>query len=150
MGLPGGGDVSHPFRGDVQFEQQYGGRQGHKIGRNGNGLGSAWGSTGSVDQDDDPDALLGRRPRMSDSRPLPPENSEDVEPGELPDISEALSCLTAKQAFVIGLRYGLRDGNEYALEDIAEIMGLSYQAVSDFEKRGLRALKKRLAGGGDG
>jgi len=137
-----------------QHDQQYGGRQGHRIGRHGNGLGTAWGSTGAIDRDDDPDRFTGRRPRMTSSFPVATDtdlgDEEGAEETHL-EISEALSCLTARQSFVIGLRYGLRDGHEYALEDIAELMGMTFQAVSDLERRGLKALKNRLArGGGNG
>lgn len=55
-------------------------------------------------------------------------------------VREALNTLTGKQRFVVELRYGLRDGEFYTLEEIAECMGVSFQAVSLLEKKALKNL----------
>ena len=74
---------------------------------------------------------------------------EQEEPDDLwPDLMLAITCLTPKQKFVIECRYGLRDGRE-PLEpaDIAELMGVSRQAVESLETRAIEAMRAWVAPG---
>lgn len=64
-----------------------------------------------------------------------------TEPG-LPEIILGMDSLTERQRFVIELRYGLRDGQPYAQEDIARLMGVSQQAIAGTERRALAALRR--------
>ena len=74
--------------------------------------------------------------------------SEDSEPSEelcsVTDLHIALECLTGRQRFVIELRYGMRDGDIYSHGEIAEMMGVSKQAIYDHEQAAIVRLKKRL------
>lgn len=56
-------------------------------------------------------------------------------------LETALGSLTGKQRFVLELRFGLRDGELYTLEEIAECMGVSVPAVWKHETAALRKLK---------
>lgn len=133
-----------------QHDQIYGNQYGPPIGRRGNGLGDVWGGTG------DPESTnLMRRPRPNDSFPLLPHSSEDeyheeTDPDLLVFLSESLNQLTARQAFIIGLRYGLRDGVCYRQEEIAVLMGISQQAVNYHEQGALKRLRKLLVNHGNG
>lgn len=71
------------------------------------------------------------------------EVEEEAEPDDLwPDLLLALTCLTPKQKFVIECRYGLRDGREVLeLADIADLMGISKQAVEQLEARAIEKMR---------
>lgn len=69
---------------------------------------------------------------------------EESEPDDLwPDLMLALDCLTPKQRFVIECRYGLRDSRQGPLElaDIADLMGISKQAVEQTESRAIERMR---------
>lgn len=70
----------------------------------------------------------------------------DAEPS-LPTfaLSDALTTLTGKQRFVLELRHGLRDGELYTLDEIAECMGVSVPAVWKHEAAALRKLRGKEA-----
>lgn len=117
-----------------QHEQVYGNKHGPPLARPGNGLGDVWGGSGDVDE------LHARRHRPNDAaEPLEPEEFEQIESWE--EISEYLNELSAKHAFVIGMKYGFRDGTQYRITEIAEIMGVSHQAVSELHQNALAALR---------
>jgi DNA-directed RNA polymerase sigma subunit (sigma70/sigma32) len=61
----------------------------------------------------------------------------------IPEIILALECLTERQRFVIECRYGLR-GDPLALEDIASLMSVSHQTVSEHEQKALVRLRENL------
>ncbi len=61
----------------------------------------------------------------------------------IPEIILALDCLTERQRFVIECRYGLR-GDPLGLEEIASLMSVSNQTVSQHEQKALKRLRERL------
>jgi len=76
---------------------------------------------------------------------------ESLEPQEDEDsaalvtaLHDALKHLTARQRFVVEMRYGMRDGEPYTLEDIAEVMGLDHKTVVEHEQAAIRRLGTRL------
>jgi RNA polymerase sigma factor (sigma-70 family) len=77
-----------------------------------------------------------------------PEVEEEEEADELctvDQLHDALKILTTRQRFVIELRYGMRDGHIYSQAEIAEMMGITRQAVMDHEQAGIVRLQKGLA-----
>lgn len=56
-------------------------------------------------------------------------------------IDEALGGLTDKEARVVRLKYGLEDGEEHSLRDIAKVLRLTYQRISQIERKALRRLR---------
>jgi RNA polymerase sigma factor (sigma-70 family) len=140
--------MTHPFAGTPQYEQIYGNRQGPPIGQPGNGLGDTWG--GCEHEDDDGNSTQTRRSRLATILRSVDEGDgeEHVDPDEvvLLAISSALNRLTTRQGFVIGLRFGLRDGNEYTQQEIAELMGVSRQAVARLEERAIERLRVLVEG----
>lgn len=56
------------------------------------------------------------------------------------DPRDVLHTLTAKQRFVVELRYGLKDGEVYTLEEIAEVMGIAIPNVWKHEHAALKKL----------
>jgi len=71
----------------------------------------------------------------------------ELEPADhtLEKLHDALKYLTARQRFVIECRYGMR-GNEtvHTLQDIASLMGVTHQTVSEHEQIGIKTLQKHL------
>ena len=59
-------------------------------------------------------------------------------------LHDALKHLTARQRFVIEMRYGMRDGEPYALEDIAEVMGLDHKTVVEHEQAAIKKLRRSM------
>jgi RNA polymerase primary sigma factor len=57
------------------------------------------------------------------------------------DIREALSTLTPREAKIIHLRYGLRDGREHTLEEVGQKYGLTRERIRQIEKDALRKLR---------
>lgn len=121
-----------------QHDQVYSNKYGPPLGRRGNGLGDVWGGI------DEGGGL--RRQRPSDHVPHDVED-EEIEPDFSDELHEAIGQLTAKQAFVLRLRFGLTDGVEYRLEEIASFMGVTNQAVSKIEQTALNRLEKLVKGG---
>lgn len=121
-----------------QHDQVYTNRHGPPIGRPGNGLGDVW---GGVDEGSE-----ARKKRLSSPFVL---FELEVEPEDdhLDELHEAIGRLTARQAFVIRLRYGLVDGVAYTLREIASFMGVTHQAASDLEQRALATLQKLVTDG---
>ena len=56
------------------------------------------------------------------------------------DLWRALSRLTDKQKFVIGLRFGYSGHGEHTLDEIAAFMGISHQSVDGILRRALDRL----------
>ncbi len=57
------------------------------------------------------------------------------------DIGEALASLTPREAKIINLRYGLRDGREHTLEEVGQKYGLTRERIRQIEKDALRKLR---------
>ncbi len=57
------------------------------------------------------------------------------------DIRDALSSLTPREAKIIHLRYGLRDGREHTLEEVGQKYGLTRERIRQIEKDALRKLR---------
>lgn len=68
---------------------------------------------------------------------LEPEETVLMTHGELHD---NLKLLTARQRFVVELRYGLRDGTEYGVVEIANMMGLHHSVIQEYADTALRKL----------
>jgi DNA-directed RNA polymerase sigma subunit (sigma70/sigma32) len=66
---------------------------------------------------------------------------DEPEPAEY-RLENALGTLTGKQRFVVELRFGLRDGEFYTFEEIAEAMGISVPMVWKHEMAALKKLRK--------
>lgn len=56
-------------------------------------------------------------------------------------IDEVLSSLTDMEARVVRLKYGLEDGEEHSIRDIAKLFSLTYQRISQIEHKALRKLR---------
>jgi RNA polymerase primary sigma factor len=57
------------------------------------------------------------------------------------DLRKALTTLTPREAKVLNLRYGLRDGREHTLKEIGEKYGLTRERIRQIEKEALRKLR---------
>ena len=66
----------------------------------------------------------------------------NVSPVESFRLEDALQTLTGKQRFVVELRFGLKDGEFYTFEEIAEAMGVSIPTVWEHELAALKKLRK--------
>lgn len=53
-----------------------------------------------------------------------------------------LATLPARDAEVIAMRYGLKDGHQHTLQDVADHLGLSRERVRQIERHALAALRK--------
>lgn len=69
------------------------------------------------------------------------ESDDEPEPAPF-RLEQALDTLTSKQRFVIELRFGLKDGEFYTLEEIAEVMGIAVPNVWKHEAAALKRLRK--------
>ena len=57
------------------------------------------------------------------------------------DVREALASLTPREAKIIHLRYGLKDGREHTLAEVGEKYGLTRERIRQIEKQALRKLR---------
>ncbi len=57
------------------------------------------------------------------------------------DLKAALDSLPDPEAAVVSLRYGLRDGHQHTIPEIAQRLGLSRKRVRTLEQRGMEALR---------
>ncbi len=57
------------------------------------------------------------------------------------ELREALTSLSPREARVINMRYGLRDGREHTLEEIGQKFGLTRERIRQIEKEALRKLR---------
>jgi len=130
----------HPFFGTIQYDQVYTNKYGPPLGRIGNGLGDVAAfepKTGHFIK------------RMVDQGAFgldEPEQDEDWYELDEDDLADGLKTLTARQRLVFDLRYGLRDGNVYTQREVADLMGITQQAVNDFEKAAIKNLSKLVKG----
>lgn len=57
------------------------------------------------------------------------------------DLKVALSTLTPREATIIQLRYGMRDGREYTLEEVGQKYGMTRERIRQIEQDALRKLR---------
>ena len=125
----------HPFKGTPQYDQQYGslgdGYEGNGLGRVGGVDPHLW----SKEHDHF------RRSSMKNAGLI---HYEDLEPhGSYADTFDRAG-LTEKQRFVLELRLGIRDGRTHTLQEIASLMGVRHQSVSELEQAAKRKLERVL------
>ncbi len=77
---------------------------------------------------------------------LPDEHTENPEGramllGLRDNLETALGSLTAREAMVLNLRYGLRDGREHTLEEVGDKYGLTRERIRQIERDALRKLR---------
>lgn len=58
-------------------------------------------------------------------------------------LSHVLSSLTDREAKVIEMRFGLRDGNEHTLEEVGQEFQVTRERIRQIEAKALRKLKKK-------
>ncbi len=54
---------------------------------------------------------------------------------------EVLHCLGERENYVIEMRFGLRDGKEYTLQEIGDRVGLTRERIRQIEEKALRKLR---------
>jgi RNA polymerase sigma factor (sigma-70 family) len=57
------------------------------------------------------------------------------------ELRELLTTLAPREALIMSLRYGLTDGREHTLQDVAERVGLTKERVRQLEKESLATLR---------
>jgi RNA polymerase primary sigma factor len=57
------------------------------------------------------------------------------------EIKDAMSSLTPREAKILNLRYGLKDGREHTLEEVGQKYGLTRERIRQIEKDALRKLR---------
>ena len=62
-------------------------------------------------------------------------------------LGHALSGLNDRERLIIGLRYGLSDGNgkEHTQKEVADMLGISQSYISRLEKKIMKRLKKEMS-----
>ena len=73
------------------------------------------------------------------SSPTPEEEMSIT--SDLQLLRKVLSMLTAREALVVKMRYGLADGNEYSLANIGRRLGVSRERIRQIEGEALRKLR---------
>ena len=58
-------------------------------------------------------------------------------------LGHVLSTLTEREAKVIEMRFGLRDGNEHTLEEVGQEFQVTRERIRQIEAKALRKLKKK-------
>jgi RNA polymerase primary sigma factor len=74
-----------------------------------------------------------------DSAPHPPDAAYRQWLRE--DIEQVLSTLTAREARVLRLRFGLQDGHSYTLEEVGKKLGLTRERIRQIQHKALRRLR---------
>jgi RNA polymerase sigma factor (sigma-70 family) len=62
------------------------------------------------------------------------------------DIEEALSHLSDREREIVRLRYGLKDGRNYTLEELGQMLGVTRERVRQLEMKALRVLRHPMIG----
>ncbi|MFE1915527.1 sigma-70 family RNA polymerase sigma factor [Streptomyces anandii] len=62
------------------------------------------------------------------------------------ELREAVDTLAPREALILSLRYGLHDGHQRSLKEIAEHVGLTRERVRQLEKQSLALLREREPG----
>lgn len=78
---------------------------------------------------------------VEDKREATPEEAMDVLVRK-EEVSELLASLTERERQVIGLRYGLEDGNTHTLEEIGGILNVTRERVRQIEARAMEKLRE--------
>jgi len=60
------------------------------------------------------------------------------------EVRKALATLTPRERFVIQARYGLLDGTEHKLEEIAKAVNRTYKRIGQIEERAIKKLRRVL------
>ncbi len=75
--------------------------------------------------------------------PAAPNLEQEVDQGLLRErVAEVLCCLAPRDREVIELRFGLRDGRQWTLNEIAQRLGITRERVRQIEARGLKKLRE--------
>jgi RNA polymerase primary sigma factor len=76
------------------------------------------------------------------------EDESTPEPPELANqrllrdkLEDALATLTAREARILRLRFGLQDGRSYTLEEVGQKFGLTRERIRQIEHKALRRLR---------
>ena len=77
---------------------------------------------------------------VADESQVTPEDAL-IARSEKESLEKALNTLSSREALVIKLRYGLADGTEHTLAEIARQLGLSRERVRQIEEEALRKLR---------
>jgi RNA polymerase primary sigma factor len=56
-------------------------------------------------------------------------------------LEELLTTLSPREARILHLRFGLKDGHRYTLEEVGEKFGLTRERIRQIEKEALRRLR---------
>jgi RNA polymerase primary sigma factor len=56
-------------------------------------------------------------------------------------VEKVLGTLTPREARILRLRFGLKDGHSYTLEEIGDKFGLTRERIRQIEKKALRRLR---------
>jgi RNA polymerase primary sigma factor len=81
-----------------------------------------------------------------------PDNSQDSplvkleEENALDDVEEALTHLPNREREIVRLRYGLKDGKFYTLEELGQMMGVTRERVRQLELKALKVLRHPMVG----
>ena len=59
-------------------------------------------------------------------------------------VRSAMQHLTDKQADVVELRYGIKNGRDYTQAEVAEMLGITHQMVNKHEQAALAKMRKIL------
>ena len=57
------------------------------------------------------------------------------------EIEQVLGTLTAREARILRLRFGLQDGHSYTLEEVGDKFGLTRERIRQIEHKALRRLR---------
>lgn len=68
------------------------------------------------------------------------------EKSALEDLEEALTYLSDREREIVRLRYGLKDGKSYTLEELGQMMGVTRERVRQLEMKALKVLRHPMVG----
>ncbi|GMV64888.1 MAG: hypothetical protein AMXMBFR75_06920 [Candidatus Hinthialibacteria bacterium] len=74
----------------------------------------------------------------------PRENLDEV--SALEDVEAALTRLPEREREIVRLRYGLKDGKNYTLEELGQMMGVTRERVRQLEMKALKFLRHPVVG----
>ena len=61
-------------------------------------------------------------------------------------VRDALDTLSEKESEVVTLRFGLRDGREHTLQEVADIYGVTRERIRQIEDKALKKLGHPMRG----
>ncbi len=68
------------------------------------------------------------------------------EQSALSDVEEALTHLPEREREIVRLRYGLKDGKYYTLEELGQMLGVTRERVRQLEMKALKVLRHPMIG----